>query len=192
MLAVNKAVQAETSIEPLPLTRSYKTVLASKSPSIISRSTGLIKWVLVTGFAAMALYFRNRQKNQSTKFRTTLFFEIPVTVGKALASRSNVRFKLFNDYDCVNEPFERVASVIGTDVSEQGNNFAMHVEFDEKRDYKIIKSFLLTQRNELEVSTRIWCEHEGVHILVLHYRESRFPWIIKITNDGVYAARRID
>lgn len=192
MLAVNKAVQAETSIEPLPLTRSYKTVLASKSPSIISRSTGLIKWVLVTGFAAMALYFRNRQKNQSAKFRTTLFFEIPVTVGKALASRSNVRFKLFNDYDCVNEPFERVASVIGTDVSEQGNNFAMHVEFDEKRDYKIIKSFLLTQRNELEVSTRIWCEHEGVHILVLHYRESRFPWIIKITNDGVYAARRID
>lgn len=192
MLSVNKAVQAETSIEPLPLTRSYKTVLASKSPSIISRSTGLIKWVLVTGFAAMALYFRNRQKNQSTKFRTTLFFEIPVTVGKALASRSNVRFKLFNDYDCVNEPFERVASVIGTDVSEQGNNFAMHVEFDEKRDYKIIKSFLLTQRNELEVSTRIWCEHEGVHILVLHYRESRFPWIVKITNDGVYAARRID
>lgn len=191
MLAVNKAVQAETSIEPLPLTRSYKTVLASKSPSFISRSTGLIRWVLVTGFAAMAIYFRNRQKNQSTKFRTTLFFEIPVTVGKALASRSNVRFKLFNDYDCVNEPFERIASVTGTDVSEQGNNFAMHVEFDEKRDYKIIKSFLLTQRNELEVSTRIWCEHEGVHVLVLHYRESRFPWIIKITNDGVYAARRI-
>lgn len=191
MLAVNKAVQAETLNNPLPLTRSYKTVLAEKSPSLIRRSTGLIKWVLVTGFAAMALYFRNRQKNQSTKFRTTLFFEIPVTVGKAIANRDSVRFKLFNDYDCVNEPFERIASVLGTDISEHGNNFAVHVEFNEKRDYKIIKSFLLTQRSELEVSTRIWCEHEGVHILVLHYRESRFPWIIKMTNDGIYAARRI-
>jgi hypothetical protein len=164
--------------------------------AMLCESSGsLVKWILVSGFVAAIYAIKRRNKdsrNDDDSFKSTLTFTIPETIGDEYTATQSYKFRLFNDYEELNEPFERVGRIIGSGVAENHAVFYIDVEFDNKKCFKIIRSMLLVNQRELELSTVLLPGYDhDTHMLVLHYRESTFPFIVKISNEGVFIARRL-
>lgn len=162
---------------------------------ICESSSSLVNWILVSGFIAVIYAIKRRNKNSRNdddSFKSTLTFAIPESIGDEYTATNSYKFRLFNDYNELNEPFERVGRIIGSGVAENHALFYIDVEFDNKNCFRFIRSLLLVKQHELEVSTILLPSHEQeTHMLVLHYREDVFPFIVKISNEGVFIARRL-
>lgn len=154
-----------------------------------------IKWILVICFVALGYALQRKMNSKGTSdgsYSSTLVFPIPSQIGELYTPDKKIRFKLFNDFETLYEPFERVARINGTSVSFDHTNFLVEVEFDNKKCYNIILALLMVKKDDLEVYTSVVHHFDGSeHILVLHYREINFPFIVKINNEGVFIARRL-
>src|SRR5690606_13311558 len=92
-----------------------------------------LRWVLVVGFVAVGYALQrkmNLKGNDDDSHYSTLMFAIPPQIGELYTATQNIRFKLFNDFEDLHEPFERVARIIGTAVTENHANFLIDIEFD--------------------------------------------------------------
>lgn len=169
-------------------------IVLTIASEMISESS-FLRWILVVGFVAVGYALQrkmNLKGNDDDSHYSTLMFAIPPQIGELYTATQNIRFKLFNDFEDLHEPFERVARIIGTAVTENHANFLIDVEFDNKQCYNIIRGLLMTRRDDLEIYTSVIHGYNvEEHVLILHYRELDYPFIVKISNEGVFVARRL-
>lgn len=168
-------------------------IVLTIASEMISESS-FLRWILVVGFVAVG-YALQRKMNDPGKDEShtaTLMFAIPPQIGELYTATQNIRFKLFNDFEDLHEPLERVARIVGTAVTENHANFLIDVEFDNKKCYNIIRGLLIAFRDDLEIYTSVIHGYDmEEHVLVLHYRELNYPFIVRISNEGVFIARRL-